>query len=79
MKEDYKEKRDYRKFSNEELERKLKDFNYQIVVGYVGGGKVKIDGIVEKGTSGSDVLKRLRKERARILTILNERKRGKKF
>lgn len=73
MKGDYKEKRDYRKFNNEELKRKLKDFEYQLVVGSVGAGKAQIDGMVERGASGSDILKRLRKERARILTILNER------
>jgi len=75
MKGDWKEKIDYRKFSTEELERKLKEFKFQIVVGHVGGGKAKIDGMVERGSSGNDILKRLRKEQARILTILNERKR----
>ncbi len=75
MRGDWKEKRDYRKFSNEDLEKKLKEFEYQIVVAHVGGGKAKIDGMVERGSSGSDILKRLRKEKARILTILNERKR----
>ena len=75
MRGDYKEKRDYRKFTNEDLEKKLKEFEYQIVVAHVGAGKAKIDGMVERGSSGSDILKRLRKEKARILTILNERKR----
>jgi len=73
MKSDYKEKMNYRKFTTEELERKLKEFKYQIVVAHAGGGKAKIDGMVERGSSGNDILKRLRKEKARILTILNEK------
>lgn len=74
MKGDWKEKLNYRKFDNEQLEKKIKELKYQIVLGQAGFGRVKVKDITEKGAHGSDVLKRLRKEIAKIKTVLSERR-----
>ncbi len=68
---------EYRTLSKEKLIKKLNELKLELMkagIGFIGGkvGKKK-----EKGQSGSDIKKRIRKERARILTVLNEKKLGK--
>ena len=68
---------EYRRMNRIELGKELNQLKLELMkagIGFIGGkvGKKK-----EKGQSGSDIKKRIRKERARILTVLNEKKLGK--
>lgn len=74
MKGDWKEKLDYKKFTNKQLEEELKDLKYQLILAKSGFGKSKVKNITEKGMHGSDIQKRIRKGIARILTELTRRK-----
>ena len=63
---------EYRELSKEKLNKKLNELKLELMkagIGFIGGkvGKKK-----EKGQSGSDIKKRIRKEIARIKTVLNE-------
>ena len=70
---DWKSKKDYKKFTDEALGKELKDFKYQIMLGYAGHGKAKIGDKADRGSHGSDILKRLRKEKAKVLTEIRRR------
>ena len=74
MKGDWKDKIDYRKFTNEELEEVLVDLKYQLVIAKTKGERsAKVKGKLDRGKYGSDIQKRIRKEVARILTEVSRR------
>lgn len=67
--------REYREMTDEQLKEKIKEWDLELVKSYgaMGMAKVKTE---KEGTkkSGSDISKRIKKEIARIKTILRERR-----
>ena len=59
--------------TDEGLIKELKNLKLEIMKAHTGFGTAKVGKDKEKGTSGSDMLKRLRKEVARAKTVLRER------
>ncbi len=65
--------KDLRKYTDEDLKKMLKDLEMEAMKTSTGMGNAKIKD-KESGTKkgGTDMVKRIRRERARILTVLNE-------
>lgn len=62
--------------NRKKLKEELKKIEIEMMKAQTSLGMAKVgkEKKRERGTSGSDILKRLRKEKARILTVLNENK-----
>lgn len=63
----------YREMSDEKLEKELKNLKLEMMKAQTGMGTAKVGKDKEKGSSGSDIMKRLRREVARARTVLRER------
>ncbi len=69
-----KEKIDYKKVTEEEIERKIKELKYQLMIAKVGGSKTaELEGKIDRGKLGSDIQKRIRREIAKLNTELTRR------
>lgn len=69
----------YRKMSDEDIEKRLKELKIDMIKAGTTMGQSKVKKRKKEGSGlGSDIMKRLRKECARILTIKNERMLEKK-
>jgi len=67
----------YREMSKDKLEDELQRFNLEISKSYGIMGMAKSDKKDKaQPSTGSDIVKRLKKERARIETILKEKSKG---
>ena len=64
---------EYRKLSKEELMKELKGLKIELMKAGLGFAQAKVGKKKEKGQSGSDIAKRIRKELARINHVLNEK------
>ena len=64
---------DYSRLTEEQLEEKIKELKYQMIKSQTMMGQVKIKKGEKEQNKGSDILKRLRKEIARIKTELRKR------
>lgn len=73
-KEDEMKKVDYSKLTEEKLERRLKELKFEMIKSQTMMGKAVTKKGGKKGGKGSDILKRLRKEVARIKTEQSRRK-----
>lgn len=65
--------RNYRRMNKEQLENELKNLSLEMMKAKTKMGHATIGKDKEKGSSGSDIIKRIRREKARILTILREK------
>lgn len=64
--------KEYRNLTKKELLKKKKGLDVELIKAKTGMAIAKIGKKQETGKSGSDICKRIRKEIARILTILKE-------
>ena len=63
----------YRRMNKEQLETELKNSNLEMMKAKTKMGHASIGKDKERGSYGSDIIKRIRRERARIFTILREK------
>ncbi len=63
----------FRKMTDEQIEKEIKNLKLELMKAHTGFGSARVGKDKEKGTSGSDIMKRIRKEVARGRTILRER------
>lgn len=64
--------KEYRKLTKKELNDKIKELEFQMMKAQAKFGQAKLEKKKGKSVQGSDILRRLRRERARIKTILWE-------
>ncbi len=63
----------YRRMNKEQLEKELKNLRLEMMKAKTKMGHAVLGKDKERGSSGSDIIKRIRREKARILTILREK------
>lgn len=59
---------------DEQLEKALKNLKFEMMRAQTGFGTASVGKDKEKGSSGSDIMKRIRREVARLKTVMSERK-----
>jgi len=65
--------KEYRKLSKDELMKELNGLKIELMKAGIGFSQAKVGKKREKGSAGSDIAKRIRKEIARINHVLNEK------
>ena len=65
--------KEYRKLSEDELMKELNGLKFELMKAGTGFSQAKVGKKKEKGSAGSDIAKRIRKEIAKINHVLNEK------
>ncbi len=65
--------KEYRKLSEDELMKELNGLKFELMKAGTGFSRAKVGKKKEKGSAGSDIAKRIRKEIAKINHVLNEK------